>query len=85
MDDLLRLVNGYQVTQAIHLAAVLGLADLLAERPALPATTWPRPPLPTPRYAVSAPARPRRASACSGRRRLTPTLPSPTLGSRACA
>src|SRR6187549_168079 len=26
-----RLVNGYQVTQAIHVAAVLGLADLLAD------------------------------------------------------
>src|SRR5215218_4411174 len=28
-----RLVNGYQVTQAIHVAAVLGLADLLADGP----------------------------------------------------
>lgn len=28
-----RLVNGYQVTQAIHVAATLGIADLLAEGP----------------------------------------------------
>ena len=28
-----RLVNGYQVTQAIHVAAVLGLADLVADGP----------------------------------------------------
>src|SRR5829696_566495 len=28
-----RLVNGYQVTQAIHVAAKLGLADLLADGP----------------------------------------------------
>jgi hypothetical protein len=28
-----RLVNGYQVTQAIHVATVLGIADLLAEGP----------------------------------------------------
>lgn len=28
-----RLVNGYQVSQAIHVAAVLGIADLLAEGP----------------------------------------------------
>jgi hypothetical protein len=28
-----RLVNGYQVTQAIHVAAVLGIADLLAAGP----------------------------------------------------
>jgi hypothetical protein len=28
-----RLVNGYQVTQAIHVAAVLGIADLLREGP----------------------------------------------------
>ena len=28
-----RLVNGYQVTQALHVAAVLGLADLLADGP----------------------------------------------------
>ena len=28
-----RLVNGYQVTQALHVAAVLGVADLLADGP----------------------------------------------------
>ena len=28
-----RLVNGYQVSQAIHVAAALGIADLLAEGP----------------------------------------------------
>jgi hypothetical protein len=28
-----RLVNGYQVTQALHVAAVLGIADLLADGP----------------------------------------------------
>jgi SAM-dependent methyltransferase len=28
-----RLVNGYQVTQAIHVAATLGIADLLADEP----------------------------------------------------
>ena len=28
-----RLVNGYQVTQALHVAAVLGLADLVADGP----------------------------------------------------
>jgi hypothetical protein len=31
--ELRRLVNGYQVTQAIHVAATLGIADLLAEGP----------------------------------------------------
>jgi hypothetical protein len=31
MDDLLRLINGYQVSQAIHVAATLGIADQLAE------------------------------------------------------
>lgn len=31
--DLRRAVNGYQVSQALHVAAVLGLADLLAEGP----------------------------------------------------
>jgi hypothetical protein len=31
MDDLLRLINGYQVSQAIHVAAALGLADQLAD------------------------------------------------------
>ncbi|MDQ3512563.1 MAG: acetylserotonin O-methyltransferase [Chloroflexota bacterium] len=31
--ELRRLVNGYQVTQAIHVAAVLGIADLLASGP----------------------------------------------------
>jgi len=30
---LLRLVNGYQVSQAIHVAASLGIADLLADGP----------------------------------------------------
>src|SRR5438132_10993061 len=30
---LLRLVNGYQVSQAIHVAATLGLADLLEDGP----------------------------------------------------
>ena len=28
-----RLVNGYQVTQAIHVAAALGIADLLGDGP----------------------------------------------------
>ena len=27
--DLIRLVNGYQISQAIHVAAALGIADLL--------------------------------------------------------
>jgi hypothetical protein len=31
--DLRRLANGYQVSQAIHVAALLGIADLLAEGP----------------------------------------------------
>jgi O-methyltransferase domain/Dimerisation domain len=31
--DLLRLANGYQVSQAIHVAAVLGIADLFADAP----------------------------------------------------
>lgn len=31
--ELLRLINGYQVSQAIHVAAVLGLADHLREGP----------------------------------------------------
>jgi hypothetical protein len=31
MDDLRRLINGYQVSQAIHVAATLGIADLLAD------------------------------------------------------
>ncbi|MDA0165032.1 acetylserotonin O-methyltransferase [Solirubrobacter ginsenosidimutans] len=30
MDDLLRLINGYQLSQAIHVAATLGIADRLA-------------------------------------------------------
>ena len=30
---LLRLVNGYQVSQAIHVATSLGIADLLADGP----------------------------------------------------
>lgn len=29
-NDLMRLVNGFQISQAIHVAAVLGIADLLA-------------------------------------------------------
>ncbi len=33
MDELRRLVAGYQVSQAIHVAAVLGIADLLADGP----------------------------------------------------
>jgi hypothetical protein len=32
-DDLLRLVNAYHVSQAIHVAAVLGIADLLEDGP----------------------------------------------------
>jgi hypothetical protein len=31
MDDVLRLINGYQVSQAIHVAAALGVADQLAD------------------------------------------------------
>jgi hypothetical protein len=31
VDDLRRLINGYQVSQAIHVAATLGVADLLAD------------------------------------------------------
>src|SRR3954452_6836403 len=31
--DLRRAVNGYQVSQALHVAAALGLADLLADGP----------------------------------------------------
>jgi hypothetical protein len=31
MDDLLRLINGYQVTQAIHVAVTLGVPDRLAQ------------------------------------------------------
>jgi hypothetical protein len=33
MDELLRLINGYQVSQAIHVAATLGIADRLAGEP----------------------------------------------------
>lgn len=33
VDDLRRLINGYQVSQAIHVAAELGIADLLANGP----------------------------------------------------
>ena len=32
-EELLRIVNGYQLSQAIHAAAELGIADLLAEGP----------------------------------------------------
>lgn len=32
-SHLRRMVNGYQISQALHVAAVLGLADLLAARP----------------------------------------------------
>lgn len=32
-SDLMRLVNGFQISQAIHVAAVLGIADLLADGP----------------------------------------------------
>lgn len=31
--DIMRLVNGYQVSQALHVVAVLGIADLLADGP----------------------------------------------------
>ena len=31
--ELRRLINGYQITQAVHVAAVLGISDLLAETP----------------------------------------------------
>ena len=31
--ELRRLVNSYQLSQAIHVAAVLGIADLLADGP----------------------------------------------------
>lgn len=31
--DVMRLVNGYQISQALHVVAVLGIADLLAARP----------------------------------------------------
>src|SRR3954452_12858524 len=31
MDELRRLVNGFQVSQTLHVAAVLGIADLLAD------------------------------------------------------
>ena len=30
-DKLLRMVNGYQVSQAIHVASVLGVADVLKD------------------------------------------------------
>jgi hypothetical protein len=33
MDELRRLLAGYQVSQAVHVAAVLGVADLLADGP----------------------------------------------------
>ena len=32
--DLLRLINGFQASQAIHVTATLGLADRLRHRPA---------------------------------------------------
>ncbi len=32
-DVLWRMTNGYQVSQAIHVAATLGIADLLADGP----------------------------------------------------
>lgn len=32
-DELRALINGYQVSQAVHVAAVLGISDLLAEGP----------------------------------------------------
>jgi hypothetical protein len=32
-DALLRMTNGFQVSQAIHVAATLGIADLLADVP----------------------------------------------------
>jgi len=31
--SVMRLVNGYQISQALHVVAVLGIADLLAARP----------------------------------------------------
>jgi O-methyltransferase domain/Dimerisation domain len=33
MEELRKLINGYQVSQAIHVAATLGIADLLADGP----------------------------------------------------
>jgi len=33
MDDLRRLINGFQASQVIHVAATLGIADLLADEP----------------------------------------------------
>ena len=31
--ELRRMINGYQVSQALHVAATLGLSDLLADGP----------------------------------------------------
>ena len=35
-----RLINGYQVTQAIHVAVTLGLPDHLKYAPGGPPTSW---------------------------------------------
>ena len=36
MTSLLELVNGYQLSQVLHVAAVLGIADRLADGPRSP-------------------------------------------------
>src|SRR4051812_9236053 len=39
--ELRRLLNGYQVSQAVHVAAVLGIPELLADGPRTPAELAP--------------------------------------------
>ena len=63
--EMMRLINGYQVSQAIHVAATLGIADLLAVGRA-PATTWPRRRTSIPEPSTGCCARSRR-SGCSAR------------------
>ena len=53
---LLQMMTGYWVSQAIYVAAKLGLADLMADGP-VGCEGWPRRPT----------AMPRRSIACSGR------------------
>ena len=38
-DDMLQMVNGYELSRAIHVAAVLGVADFLMDGRG-PSTTW---------------------------------------------
>ncbi len=67
---LLQLVTGYWVSQAIYVAAKLGLADLLRDGGPRVVASWRRPRQPTPGRSLGCCA-PSPVSACSQRSRAT--------------